>query len=116
MRAKEALEKVDPIIMNRQKLPGDLVENAFKLKWESELLKDDFDAATATCLAFNRLYPESVLADQALMTLGRSLTDRGELQAGGRCLRPRAPAGESDLRGRGAVPHRRGAAEARPRR
>ncbi|BCX46288.1 Tol-pal system protein YbgF [Haloferula helveola] len=78
MRANEALDKVDPIIVNRSKLPGDLVEQAFKLKWESELLKDDFDAATATCLAFNRLYPESVLADQALMTLGRSLTDRGD--------------------------------------
>jgi TolA-binding protein len=80
MRANEALEKVDPIIMNRQKLPGDLVEHAFKLKWESELLKNDFAAATATCLAFNRLYPESVLADQALMTLGRSLGDRGDFK------------------------------------
>ncbi len=80
MRANEALDKVDPIIINRSKLPGDLVEQAFKLKWESELLKDDFDSATATCLAFNRLYPESVLADQALMTLGRSLKDRGEYQ------------------------------------
>ena len=78
MRAGEALDKVNPIIINRAKLPGDLVEAAFKLKWESELLKDDFDAATATCLAFNRLYPESVLADQALMTLGRSLTDSGK--------------------------------------
>lgn len=80
LRAKEALGKVDPIIMNRKKLPGDLVENAFRLKWESELLKDDFDAATATCLAFNRLYPESVLADKALMTLGRSLTDKEEFE------------------------------------
>lgn len=80
MRAKEALDKVDPIIVQRKNLPGDLVETAFKLKWESELLKDDFDAATATCLAFNRLYPESVLADQALMTLGRSLTDKGQYE------------------------------------
>lgn len=78
MRAKEALDKIDPIIINRAKLPGELVENAFRLKWESELLKDDFAAATATCLAFNRLYPESVLADQALMTLGRSLADKGD--------------------------------------
>lgn len=77
-RAVEALQKVDPIIMDRAKLPSDLVENAFRLKWESELLKDDFDAATATCLAFNRLYPESILADQALMTLGRSLADKGD--------------------------------------
>jgi TolA-binding protein len=79
-RAGEALDKVDPIIMNRAKLPGDLVEQAFKLKWESELLKNDFTAAMATCLAFNRLYPESVLADQAMMTLGRSLSDRGEFK------------------------------------
>jgi len=79
-RASEALDKVDPVIMNREKLPGDIVEQAFKLKWESELLKNDFNGATATCLAFNRLYPESVLADQALMTLGRSLTDRGEFK------------------------------------
>lgn len=79
-RASEALDKVDPVIINREKLPGDLVEQAFKLKWESELLKNDFQGATATCLAFNRLYPESVLADQALMTLGRSLADRGEFK------------------------------------
>jgi TolA-binding protein len=77
-RANESLNKLDPIIMNRQKLPGDIVEQAFKLKWESELLKNDFSSAMATCLAFNRLYPESVLADQALMTLGRSLADRGD--------------------------------------
>ncbi|MEI6176107.1 MAG: tetratricopeptide repeat protein [Verrucomicrobiota bacterium] len=77
-RANEALNKIDPIIVNRQKLPGELVEQAFKLKWESELLKNDFTSAMATCLAFNRLYPESVLADQALMTLGRSLADRNE--------------------------------------
>jgi TolA-binding protein len=79
-RARESLDKIDPIIIDRNKLPGDLVENAFRLKWESELLRDDFDAATATCLAFNRLYPESVLADQALMTLGRSLADKGEYE------------------------------------
>lgn len=77
-RAAEALRKLDPIIMNRAKLPGDLVETAFRLKWESELLQDNFDAATATCLAFNRLYPESVLADQALMTLGRGLSEKGQ--------------------------------------
>jgi TolA-binding protein len=77
-RANEALKKVNPIIMDRDKLPGDLVEKAFKLKWEAELLQDNFGAATATCLAFNRLYPESVLADQALMTVGRSLSMKGQ--------------------------------------
>ncbi len=78
--AREALEKVDEIILNRTRLPGDLVENAFRLKWEGELLRDDYAAATAACLAFNRLFPESVLADQALMTLGSSLTEQGEFE------------------------------------
>ena len=77
-RADEALGKLDPILLDRQKIPGDLVERAFQLKWECELLKDDFDAATATCMAFNRLYPQSVLADQALMTLSRGLAEKGE--------------------------------------
>jgi TolA-binding protein len=48
------------------------------MKWESELLQDNFGAAMATCLAFNRLYPESVLADQSLMTLGRGLAAKGD--------------------------------------
>ncbi len=77
-RAVESLKKVDPILVNRHKLPSDLVEKAFQMKWESELLQDNFGAAMATCLAFNRLYPESVLADQSLMTLGRGLAAKGD--------------------------------------
>jgi TolA-binding protein len=77
-RATEALKKVNPVIVDRSKLPSELVEKAFKLKWESELLQENFTGATGTCLAFNRLYPESVLADQALMTLGKTLAQRGE--------------------------------------
>jgi len=77
-RADEALSKVDSIILDRKNIPSDLLEQAFKLKWESEILKDDFQAATATCQAFNRLYPQSVLADQALMTLSRALAEKGD--------------------------------------
>jgi TolA-binding protein len=77
-RATEALKKVNPVIVDRAKLPSELVEKAFKLKWESELLQENFTGATGTCLAFNRLYPESVLADQALMTLGKTLAQKGE--------------------------------------
>ncbi|MFT5523249.1 MAG: TolA-binding protein [Pirellulaceae bacterium] len=77
-RADEALKKVNSIILDRKRITGDLLEQAFKLKWESEILKDDFVAATATCQAFNRLYPESVLADQALMALSRALAEKGE--------------------------------------
>jgi tetratricopeptide (TPR) repeat protein len=77
-RADEALKKVDSVILDRNKIPSDLLEQAFKLKWEAEILKDDFQAATATCQAFNRLYPQSVLADQAMMTLSHALAEKGD--------------------------------------
>jgi tetratricopeptide (TPR) repeat protein len=77
-RADESLKKVDAIILDRNKITSELLEQAFKLKWESEILKEDFAAATATCQAFNRLYPQSVLADQALMALSRALAEKGE--------------------------------------
>jgi TolA-binding protein len=72
------LKKVNAIILDRNKITSELLEQAFKLKWESEILKEDFAAATATCQAFNRLYPQSVLADQALMALSRALAEKGE--------------------------------------
>ena len=78
LRADEALKKVDTIILDRKKLPSELVEQAFELKWESEILKEDFQAATATCQAFNRLYPQSVLADKALMALSAALAEKGD--------------------------------------
>ena len=77
-RADESLKKVNAIILDRNKITSELLEQAFKLKWESEILKEDFAAATATCQAFNRLYPQSVLADQALMALSRALAEKGE--------------------------------------
>ncbi len=80
MRGNEALKKVDAIILDRNKITSDLLENAFRLKWECEILKDDFQAATATCQAFNRLYPQSVLADQALMALSRALAEKGDYE------------------------------------
>jgi TolA-binding protein len=79
-KADEALKRVNTILKDRDHVPSDLVENAFRLKWESEFLKNDFASATATCKAFNKLYPESILADQALMTLGRTLAERAEHQ------------------------------------
>lgn len=79
-RADESLKKVNAIIMDRNKITSELLEKAFKLKWESEILKEDFAAATATCQAFNRLYPQSVLADQALMALSRALAEKGEYE------------------------------------
>jgi len=77
-RADEALKKVNAIILDRKRITSELLEKAFQIKWECEILKEDFEAATATCQAFNRLYPQSVLADQALMALSRALVVKGD--------------------------------------
>ncbi len=77
--AQTALNKVDETLAQRSKIAeSKLIEEAFRAKWESEFLKKDFKAATTTCRAFNTLYPESVLADQALMTLSKTLFERGD--------------------------------------
>ena len=41
--------------MDRNKITSELLEKAFKLKWESEILKEDFAAWLRVPL--NRLYP-----------------------------------------------------------
>ncbi len=66
-KADEGLRRVDPIIRTSGKLPPSLVEQAFKTKWELQLVKDDLGAAISTCEMFNRLFPESPFVDQALM-------------------------------------------------
>lgn len=53
-------------------------ERAYELKWELYLAMDDLDSAMATCQLFNKLYPESPLVDNALMGIGKVLTEREE--------------------------------------
>ena len=77
--AQTALNKVDETLAQRSKIAeSKLIEEAFRAKWEAEFLKKDFKSATTTCRAFNTLYPESILADKALMTLSKTLFERGD--------------------------------------
>ena len=76
-----ALKKVDTNLSSKSKIAeSKLIEESFRAKWEAEFLKKDFNGATKTCKAFNEMYPESVLADQALMTLSRTLFERGDYE------------------------------------
>ncbi len=68
-KCDEGLTRIEPIIRSRQPIPAALVEKAFQLMWELQLVKDDYAAAIATCRLFNRLYPESPFVDQALMRI-----------------------------------------------
>lgn len=77
-RADEGLGLVDEVIRSDAPIPRHLREEAFELKWELEIAKEAYDAATATCRTFARMYPDSVRVDAALMRIGRILAEAGE--------------------------------------
>ena len=74
-KSGEGLDRIDFVIRSRQYVPVALQQDAFKLKWELHLAADDFASAMATCSAFNRFFPDSPFADQALMGIGKIRMD-----------------------------------------
>jgi TolA-binding protein len=72
------LALVAGIIRSSDQIPPSLSEEAFHLKWDLEILKEDYNGAIATCQLFNRLFPQSPLVDQALLGIGRIHTERKE--------------------------------------
>ena len=65
------LERSQAVIQTPEEIPDDLRQQAYKLTWELHMAGDDFPSAIATCGAFNRIYPNSPLVDEALMGMGR---------------------------------------------
>jgi TolA-binding protein len=82
-RSKEksdtGLEKVDDVIRrsNRVALSQDLVEEAYRIKWELQIAKDDLPGAIATCRQLMSLFPASSLTDVAMMQIARANLEAG---------------------------------------
>ena len=74
-KSNQGLDRVGFVIRNSKTVPVALQQDAFKLKWELHLAADDFGSAMATCTTFNRLFPDSPFADQALMGIGKIRMD-----------------------------------------
>ncbi|MCH8539837.1 MAG: tetratricopeptide repeat protein [Opitutales bacterium] len=70
-RAEIGLELVNDILRDAEEIPVSVHESSFQIKWELELEMDDFPAALATARAFSTLYPQSVLVDEAYLSIGR---------------------------------------------
>ena len=66
IKCVEGLEKIDSIINIRAPIPRDMKEEAYKLKWETQMVMGDLAGALQTCQVFNRLFPDSPLVDHAL--------------------------------------------------
>jgi TolA-binding protein len=75
-RADLGLAQVDRIIRTTNEIPQALTEEAFRMKWELEIMKEDFNAAIATCRLFSRMFPESPVVDQALLGIGKIHLER----------------------------------------
>lgn len=71
-KAEEGLERVEEVIRASldHNLKRTLLEDAFNVKWDLLLVQDNLAQAVAVCNALLRLFPNSKVADQALMRIG----------------------------------------------
>ena len=71
-KAEEGLERVEDVIRSSldHNLKRTLLEDAFNTKWDLLLVQDNLAQAVAVCNALLRLFPNSRVADQALMRIG----------------------------------------------
>ncbi len=74
------LEKVNEVIRQslRISIDRDGVEEAYRLKWELQVLGDDLAGAVATCRTFMSVFPDSQLADLALLQIAKASMAGGD--------------------------------------
>lgn len=74
------LEKVNEVINQalRINIDRELIEEAYRLKWELQVLSDNLRGAIATCRTFMSIFPGSPLADRALMQIAKASKETGD--------------------------------------
>jgi outer membrane protein assembly factor BamD (BamD/ComL family) len=80
-KCNQGIELADQVIAESGPIPQELVEEAFKLKWELYLNAGELQAALATCKTFARHFPQSKFADQALLKIGAVHVEAGDYMA-----------------------------------
>ena len=80
-KADEGLQRVEEVfdLSRRQAVPRDVVENAYAAKWELLLVKGELDRAIGVCRELLRAYPDTVLADAALMGIAAIRAESDEI-------------------------------------
>lgn len=73
-KAEVGLDKVNDILRRALKVSinQDLIEDTYRIKWELQLVKGDLGGAIQTCQTLMALYPNSALADVALMQIAKA--------------------------------------------
>lgn len=80
-KADEGLQRIEEVfdLSRRQAVPRDVVENAYAAKWELLLVKGELDRAIGVCRELLRAYPDTVLADAALMGIAAIRAESDEI-------------------------------------
>ncbi len=76
-KCEEGLGRLNEIIAIKEPLPREKIEEAYQLKWRTEMVMSDYGAAIRTCREFNRKYPDSPLVDAALKEVGMIHMEKG---------------------------------------
>ena len=73
-KAEEGLLRVDELmsLAARFSLERQVIEEAFAVKWDLQLVQGNLTDAINTCRQLVRLYPDTTLADRAFMQIGRA--------------------------------------------
>lgn len=79
-KAQEGLQKVEQVVLNRNHISADLVEQALQTKWELYLVIERLDQAIRTCQVLLSLFPQSTLVDQAMVKIGQANMEKGSFQ------------------------------------
>ena len=78
-KADEGLWCVNDVIATSMKasLERAVVEEAFSIKWDLLLVKDNLGEAIEVCRTLTQLFPDSTLADRALLRIGQAKMEAG---------------------------------------
>ena len=102
-KADEALARSERVISIglRASLDRSIVEQAYNVKWNLLLVKDNLSGAIGVCRSLIRMFPDSSLVDRALMEIAMAKANSGdpkEMSAASRILRSIQDLPKSDLK------------------
>jgi len=82
-KADESLKRVNNVIdlTRKFRLKREIAEEAFNVKWDTYIVKNDYGRAISTCNQLIQLYPDSTLIDKALMKVAQAKMSVGTTQA-----------------------------------
>lgn len=68
-RADETLALLDQVLKDAGGLSVPILENTYRMKWETQILKENFQDAIRTCAEFARRFPDSPVVEEAYLKI-----------------------------------------------